>query len=96
MNDDLPLYEPELDAAYQLEIVARITGISEQAILEYQEEGLISPRDESGNFTEETVLTLRRIEHLQGVYQTSLPELKLILGLLEQIELLQSEIRARR
>lgn len=96
MNDELPLYEPAVDATYQLEIVARITGISEETLLHYQEEGLISPEEESGNFTEETLLTLRRIEHLQATYQTSLPGLKLILELLDQIELLQSEIRARR
>jgi DNA-binding transcriptional MerR regulator len=96
MNSDPPLYEPDTDATYQLEIVAKITGISSETILHYQEEGLIGPTGESPEFDEETVRTLRRIEHLRSSYETNLPGLRLILQLMDQIEGLQSRLRARR
>jgi DNA-binding transcriptional MerR regulator len=96
MNTDPPLYEPDADATYQLEIVAQITGISSETILGYLEEGLIRPAGEAQQFDEEAVRTLRRIEHLRSSYETNLPGLRLILRLIEQVEQLQSELRARR
>src|SRR5689334_19055174 len=41
MTPDPPLYEPDERATYTLEIVAKLTGISSQTILTYQEQGLI-------------------------------------------------------
>ena len=38
---DLPVYEPDEEAAYSLEIAARITGVKTETILHYQEQGLI-------------------------------------------------------
>ena len=40
---NLPLYEPDEQASYTLDIVSEITGISSQTILHYQEAGLIPP-----------------------------------------------------
>lgn len=91
MNNELPIYEPDSDAIYQVDIVARLTGISSQEILHYQEQGLIRSTD----LDDETVYTLRRIEHLKELYETNLSGLKLILNLMEQVDQLKAELRAR-
>ena len=92
MNDDLPLYEPDTEATYQLDIVARITGISSETILHYQEQGLIR----RGDLTDESVHALRRIDHLQSLSEANLEGLKLIVGLMDEIDHLRTELRARR
>ena len=92
MNNDLPLYEPDADATYQLDIVAELTGISSQTILHYQEQGLIRSND----LDDEAVHTLRRIEHLKQTCEANLSGLKLILDLMNEVEQLKAALRARR
>jgi DNA-binding transcriptional MerR regulator len=92
MDPDLPIYEPDADATYQLEIVARLTGISSQTIRHYQEQGLV--RQDA--LDDEAVRKLRQIEHLRATCEADLSGLKLILDLLEQVDRLQTELRARR
>lgn len=89
MNTELPLYEPDTDATYQLDIVAKLTGISSQTILHYQEQGLVR----GANFDDEAVRTLRRIEHLRQTCEANIAGLKLILDLMNQVEGLKSELR---
>jgi len=96
MNPELPLYEPDADATYHLEIVAQLTGISSQTIVRYQESGLIHPHGAPDEFDDEAVHTLRRIEHLKTTCEANLSGLKLILDLMNQVERLQTELRARR
>jgi DNA-binding transcriptional MerR regulator len=95
MNPDLPLYEPDADATYHLEIVAELTGISTQTILRYQESGLIQARGASGEFDDEALHTLSRIEHLRQTCEANIAGLKLILDLMSQVEQLQAELRVR-
>lgn len=90
MNHEIPIYEPDADATYQLDIVASLTGISTQTILLYQEQGLIR----SADLDDEAVHTLRRIEHLKETCEANLAGLKLILNLMEQVEQLKAELRA--
>ena len=92
MNHDLPLYEPDADATYQLDIVAKLTGISSQTILHYQEQGLIR----GAELDDEAVHTLRRIEHLKQTCEANLSGLKLILDLMKEVEELKSALRTRR
>ncbi len=92
MNHDLPLYEPDTGATYQLAIMAELTGISSQTILHYQEQGLIRET----NWDDEAVRTLRRIEHLKETSEANLAGLKLILDLVEEVEQLKAALRARR
>ena len=92
MNNDLPLYEPNADATYQLDIVAQLTGISSQTIVHYQEQGLIRGND----LDDEVVHTLRRIEHLKQTCELNLSGLRLILDLMDQVEELKTALRARR
>jgi DNA-binding transcriptional MerR regulator len=80
-----PIYEPDEQASYSLEIVERITGISSQTIIRYQEAGLIR----SGDYDDETVRTLRRIEHLQSTCGVNVAGLRLIMSLMEEVERLR-------
>ena len=91
MNSELPLYEPDTDATYQLDIVAQLTGISSQTILHYQEHGLIR----SADLDDEAVHTLRRIEHLRQTCEANISGLKLIIDLMNQVERLKSELRSQ-
>ncbi len=95
MNDDPPLYEPDADATYQLEIVAQLTGISSQTILHYQEIGLIQPHGDSDEFNDDALLTLSRIEHLRSICEMNLAGIRLMLDLMKKVEQLQTEIRTR-
>ena len=98
-SDDLPLFEPDADATYTLELVADLTGVSSRTILRYQEQGLISPVEdgESGAqyFNDEALLTLRRIEHLRTHCEMNETGLKLMLNLLDEVECLREELRSR-
>lgn len=91
-ENEVPLYEPEEQTSYSLEMVAEITGVSSQTILHYQENGLLR----STTFDDEAVHTLRRIDYLSTLCETNLTGLKLILDLVDQVEHLQAELRAKR
>jgi DNA-binding transcriptional MerR regulator len=91
-ENNLPLYDPDEQATYTLETVAEITGVSSQAILHYQEHGLLG----ASGFDDEAVHTLRRIDYLRSTCETNISGLRLILDLLEKVEQLQTELRARR
>jgi DNA-binding transcriptional MerR regulator len=96
---DPPMFDVDPDARYSIEVMAEITGVSTRTILHYQEAGLIAPAashsGEPVHFDDEAVRTLRRIEHLRGECGMSLAHLKLILSLLDEIERLRGELRAR-
>ncbi len=90
-EQDLPLNDPDDQVTYTLEMVAEITGVSSQTILHYQEQGLLRSPD----YDDEAVHTLRRIDYLRTTCEANLTGLKLMLELLEQVELLQTELRIR-
>lgn len=94
----LPLFEPDTDATYTLDVIASLTGVTSQTILHYQEQGLISPtagREAPGQFDDEALRTLRRIEHLRSTCEVNESGLKLILDLMNEIERLRAELRSR-
>lgn len=95
-DGDSPLFEPREDATYPLEIIAEITGISSQVILLYQEDGLVQPVGDSTEFDDDTIHTLRRIEHLKRVFEPNLSGIHLILGLMEEVDRLKTLLRAAR
>jgi MerR family transcriptional regulator/heat shock protein HspR len=86
-----PLNESGEQTTYTLEIVSQITGISSQTILHYQEVGLIRTSD----YDDETVRTLRRIEHLQSTFGVNDSGLMLILELMEEVDRLRNKLRVR-
>jgi DNA-binding transcriptional MerR regulator len=91
-----PANDPDGQPAYTLDIVAELTGVSTKTILHYQEQGLIRPAVSTGDFDDETVHTLRRIEHLRHTSEANLTGIKLILELLDEVDRLQAALRARR
>jgi DNA-binding transcriptional MerR regulator len=76
---------------YTLEILAETTGVSTQTIMVYQEHGILPPR-----YDEDTVRSLRRIEHLRETCEMNLSGLKLLSHLLDEVEQMRQELRARR
>lgn len=78
-------------AAYTVEVLSEMTGISRQSIVQYEEHGLIHPQ-----FDDDTVRILRRMEHLRESYGMSFSGVKLITTLLEEVERLRADLRARR
>jgi len=76
---------------YSLEVLAETTGVSTQVIVQYKEHGLLPPR-----FDDEAVRALRRIEHLRETCEMNLRGLKMLTQLLDEVEQLRQELRARR
>lgn len=90
-DNNLPLYDADEQATYSLDIVAELTGVSSQTILRYQEQGLIRGKD----LNDETVHTVRRIEHLRCTCEANDSGLKLILELMDEVERLRAAMRRR-
>lgn len=90
-DNNLPIYDAGEQATYSLDIVAEITGVSSQTILHYQEQGLIRTKE----LDDDAVHTLRRIEHLRATCEANDSGLKLILGLMDEVERLRAVVRAR-
>jgi DNA-binding transcriptional MerR regulator len=92
---DTPFYEPEDNTTYQLDIVEKLTGISSQTILHYQEFGLVRSSTAAGEFDEDSLHTLRRIEHLRETCEVNISGLKMILDLMNEVDRLRAELRMR-
>lgn len=84
MNDHTP-------QTYSLEILAEATGVSTQMIVQYQQSGMISD-----HLDDDTLRTLRRLEHLRENCEMNLKGLKLLTQLLDEVEQLRQELRSRR
>ncbi len=95
-ENDLLVNDPKHQSTYTLEVVAKITGVSSQMILRYQEHGLIRTSGNSRDFDDEAVRTLRRIEHLRQNCEANLSGIKLILDLIEEVDRLKASLRSRR
>ncbi|MES2920407.1 MAG: MerR family transcriptional regulator [Verrucomicrobiota bacterium] len=91
-----PANDPDAQETYTLDLVAKLTGVSSQTILHYQEQGLIHPAGSAGDFDDETIHTLRRIEHLRRTSEANLTGIKLILQLLDEVDRLHVALRTRR
>jgi DNA-binding transcriptional MerR regulator len=99
-SHDLPIYGEEIHIRYSIEVIAELTGIEPQTILEYQAKGFIrataSGTENEALFDVESLRQLRRIEHLRRTYEVNDVGLKLILGLLHETECLREERRQMR
>ena len=92
---------PEDDSAsgpvYTLEIIAGLAGVNVQGVLRYQELGLIEPaageEATAARFDTESLRRLRQIQYVCDTYEVNEDGLKLILGLLEEVERLRGERR---
>jgi len=94
------VFEPDMEVSYTLEVVSELTGLSQQTILLYREQGLLgsAASDETGvePFNDETLRTLRRIEHLRATCDMNVAGLKLLLDLMDEVDRLRECLRTRR
>jgi len=93
----LQLYEPDASLHYSIETAAQLAHVSRRLIAVYCRHGLVAPvRDpESGGwyFNDEAIRRLRQLEQLRSACDLNVTALRMIAGLLEEVENLQREIR---
>lgn len=96
----VPILESVADVTFTLEILTELSGISSQTILFYREQGLIATVKTGDSiapqFDEESLRTLRRIEHLRATFEMNIAGLKLLMHLMEEVESLRAELRSGR
>jgi DNA-binding transcriptional MerR regulator len=95
----LTLWEPEPDVLYTLERAAQFAGLPRRHIVIYARHGLVTPATAPGAagwyFTADAIHTLRRIEMLRAMHGLDLPGVRLVLGLMSEIERLRGELFSR-
>jgi DNA-binding transcriptional MerR regulator len=95
--ENLPVYDAETDMTYTIDVVAELAGVDSQMVLHYQEQGFIRAVDATSQapveFDDESLRRIRQIEHLRRTCAVNDAGLKLILGLLHEIEDLRRERR---
>ena len=93
----LERYQSKPNVLYTLDAAAHIAGVPRRSILIYFRAGLVQPVFQPPYgvmaFTEEAILTVRRIEHMRTEHGPDLALLKTFFKLLEEVERLRSELR---
>jgi DNA-binding transcriptional MerR regulator len=93
----MELFQPKPDILYSLDATAHLAGVPRRLILIYCRAGLIRPVVQAPygvmEFTEETIYTVRRIEHLRTVHGLDLAWIKILFALLDEVERLHAELR---
>jgi DNA-binding transcriptional MerR regulator len=91
------LYQPEAETLYSIERAEQLTHIPRRRIALYYRYGLVSPvhDPEMGGwfFNDEGLLTLRRVDHLHRVCGMNPSAIRLLLGLMQEVEELRRELR---
>ncbi len=91
----MTVWEPEPEMLYTIDQAARFAGMPRRHILLYARSGLIASATESCDygwfFTAETIRTLRRIESLRALHCCNVSAVRLVLGLMKEIERLRAE-----
>ena len=97
-SSGLPASDQEPDVAYSIEVIASLAGMDSVTVLHYQELGVVSPKSggQEARFDEEALRRLRRIGHLREECGVNDSGIKLILTLMEEVEILRDEQRKRR
>jgi DNA-binding transcriptional MerR regulator len=93
----IQLYEPDSELLYSIETAAKLARISRRLIAVYCRHGLVAPvmDPESGGwlFNDQGIRRLRCIEQLRTACGMNLTAIRMIVGLMEEVERLQQEIR---
>lgn len=93
----LQLYEPDSELLYSIETAAQLAHVSRRLIAVYCRHGLVAPvmDPESGGrvFNDQGIRRLRCIEQLRTACGINLTAIRIIVGLMEEVERLQQEIR---
>lgn len=93
--------EPDPSNLYPLETVAQMTNSSVRKVVFYCRQGVIAPteptpRESTWTFDEDTIARLRRIEQLRQQHRMNWAAIRMIMGLLEEVDALREELRFHR
>ena len=95
-TSSLIIWEPAPGTLYTIDDVAQMVSLSRRLIALYSRHGLIrpafNPEDGGWYFTAETIHTLRRLEVLRIGHRLDFSGVRLVLGLIEEIERLRVEM----
>ena len=93
----IELFQPDPNVLYSLDATAHLAGVSRRSLLVYCRAGLVRPVFQPPYgimvFTEETIYTVRRVEHLRVVHGIDVTWIKTLFDLIEEVERLRSEVR---
>lgn len=93
----LEIFQPKPNELYSLDIAAHIAGVPRRSILIYCRAGFVrsvlQPPYGIMAFTEEAIHTIRRIELVRALHGLDLALIKTMFELIEEVELLRSELR---
>jgi DNA-binding transcriptional MerR regulator len=93
----IEVFLPKPNIRYSLDAAAHLAGVTRRSILLYCRAGFIQEVDPSPDqvieFTEEAILTVRRVEHMRTVYGLDLSWIKILFDLLEEVEHLRAELQ---
>jgi DNA-binding transcriptional MerR regulator len=96
----LQVFEPGAQTVYTIEVAAQLAQVPRRLIVLYYKHGLLSPvTDPSGSgwyFDDEAIRTVRRIEYLRSACGLNLAGVKLVIGLMDEVESLRAELRFHR
>ena len=91
------VFEADPSAVYSIDTAAQLAGVPRRSILIYCKHGLVSPLADPSLwgywFTSDAIRTLRRIEILRIRCGEDLAGIGIILELLNEVEILRSQIR---
>lgn len=94
----LQRFSPDPDSVYSIDMAAHLAGLPRHDVLVCCKQGLVSPRvdPEFGGFyfDEPTLRTLRQIAYLRVDCGINFAGIRIILGLMEEVERLQAVVRA--
>ena len=105
MNDQAqtPVYtiqrfEPDPNTLYNIESTARIGDVSRRTLVLLYKYGLLTPVMDPEcagyYYNDEAIRRLRRIAYLRNVRGVNLPGIQMILGVMEEMDSLRSEVAA--
>ncbi|MBV8141391.1 MAG: MerR family transcriptional regulator [Verrucomicrobia bacterium] len=93
----LQVFEPGVQTVYTIEVAAQLAQVPRRLIVLYYKHGLLSPvTDPAGSgwyFDDEAIRTVRRIEYLRAKCGLNLAGVKLVIGLMDEVERLRAELR---
>lgn len=86
----VPVFEPAVEARYSLEVIAELAGVPAQTVLHCQQQGLLGDPD---LLDDESLRRLRRLGHLCALCGVNEAGVKILAGLLDELELLREALR---
>ncbi len=90
-------YQPRADVVYSLQAVTEIAGVPRRRVIVYCRHGLVRPLadpvSEEWQFDDEAIRIVRQVERLRSGLGMNLQAIKLVMGLMGEVEQLRREVR---